>query len=58
VQGLFNDTWSQESLAAFTSSRGNQLANSQLLEYHVPPSVLKLNPQSSREAREQYITAK
>jgi hypothetical protein len=58
VQGLYNDTWSDEALAAFTSSRGNQLANSQLLEYHVPPSVLKPNPQSSRETRELYITAK
>ena len=58
VQGLFNDTWTDEHLAAFTSSAGNESANSELLEYHVPPSLLKPNPQSSREARELYITAK
>ena len=58
VQGLFNDTWSEENLAAFTSSPGNQLLNSRTLEYHVPQSVLKPNPQSSFEDKEKYITAK
>ena len=58
VQGLFNDAWSEENLAALTASPGNQLLNSQLLEYHVPPSDMKPNPNSDRERRERYITAK
>jgi len=58
VQGLFNDDWTDENLAAFTKSAGNELRNQQVLEYHVPPSVLKPNPQSQREARERYIIAK
>jgi len=55
---MFNDDWTDENLAAFTKSVGNQLRNQQVLEYHVPSSVLKPNPQSEREARERYITAK
>jgi hypothetical protein len=33
VQGLFNDVWSEDSLSAFLSSQGNELRNTQLLEY-------------------------
>jgi hypothetical protein len=58
VQGLFNDEWSEDSLSAFLSSQGNELRNSQLLEYHVPPSFRKPNASSERGTREVYITAK
>jgi hypothetical protein len=58
VQGVYNDSWSEENIASFTSSPGNELLNSATLEYHVPESVLKPNPRSSFEDKEKYITAK
>jgi hypothetical protein len=58
VQGLYNDDWTEQSVAALTACPGNQLRNSRVLEYHVPPSILKPNADSTREEKERYIVAK
>ena len=57
VQSLTLDAWRDENVEQLSSRGPNDVAN-EVLEFHVPPSILKPTQHSSREVRAAYITAK
>jgi hypothetical protein len=51
------DKWTDEEISYIREGRGNQILNEEL-EYHVPSTIKKPNPWSSRVLREAFITKK